>query len=403
MLAGTQHLAAMLLDIVRRFGLDALAERVVHRDEVPILAAPRHHRRRRGVAGRPGVVDPLDGVRRAGLAGQIGARGGRCQKRHPRAAQQRIDGKADGGIGHVDHRIDAIDVEPFAHDRRAHVGLVLVIGVDDLDLDVLAAAIEILRGHPRRFHRTHAVGVLEDAGDVIEHADPHHLIGDLRARRSEGGTRQCQRQNPAQPLHGRSPLLPDLLAPAIAALPANPGQCTGFQHRWLAFLYHATSVRPSRDTEAKARRRARPGWPGRERMHSLIDGDSPMTTAPAGSHRIVIVGAGFGGLEAAHRLAGAPVEITLIDRRNHHLFQPLLYQVATASLATSEIAWPIRYLLRGRQEVTTLFATVSGVDPPEGACCSKTAARCPMTRWCSPPARATPISAMTNGSRSRRG
>jgi NADH:ubiquinone reductase (H+-translocating) len=88
-----------------------------------------------------------------------------------------------------------------------------------------------------------------------------------------------------------------------------------------------------------------------------------MTTAPAGSHRIVIVGAGFGGLEAAHRLTGAPVEITLIDRRNHHLFQPLLYQVATASLATSEIAWPIRYLLRGRREVTTLFATVSGVDP----------------------------------------
>ena len=88
-----------------------------------------------------------------------------------------------------------------------------------------------------------------------------------------------------------------------------------------------------------------------------------MTTAPAGTHRIVIVGAGFGGLEAAHRLAGAPVEITLIDRRNHHLFQPLLYQVATASLATSEIAWPIRYLLRGRQEVTTLFATVNGVDP----------------------------------------
>ena len=77
---------------------------------------------------------------------------------------------------------------------------------------------------------------------------------------------------------------------------------------------------------------------------------------------MVIVGAGFGGLEAAFRLAGAPVEITLIDRRNHHLFQPLLYQVATASLATSEIAWPIRYLLRDRHEVTTLFANVSGVD-----------------------------------------
>jgi NADH dehydrogenase len=90
-----------------------------------------------------------------------------------------------------------------------------------------------------------------------------------------------------------------------------------------------------------------------------------MTTAqaqPAGLHHVVIVGAGFGGLEAALRLAGAPVRITLIDRRNHHLFQPLLYQVATAALATSEIAWPIRHLLRGRPEVTTLFATVCSVD-----------------------------------------
>src|ERR1700694_2239308 len=83
---------------------------------------------------------------------------------------------------------------------------------------------------------------------------------------------------------------------------------------------------------------------------------------PAEPHRGVIVGAGFGGLEATYRLAGAPVSITLVDRRNHHLFQPLLYQVATASLATSEIAWPIRYLLRDRPEGTTLFATVSGVD-----------------------------------------
>ncbi|GAC1496253.1 MAG: hypothetical protein NVS2B1_04350 [Bradyrhizobium sp.] len=88
-----------------------------------------------------------------------------------------------------------------------------------------------------------------------------------------------------------------------------------------------------------------------------------MATAQARpAHHVVIVGAGFGGLEATHRLAGTPVSITLVDRRNHHLFQPLLYQVATASLATSEIAWPIRYLLRGRPEVTTLFATVSGVD-----------------------------------------
>jgi NADH dehydrogenase len=86
-----------------------------------------------------------------------------------------------------------------------------------------------------------------------------------------------------------------------------------------------------------------------------------MTTAKE-PHRVVIVGAGFGGLEAAFGLAGVPVQITLVDRRNHHLFQPLLYQVATASLATSEIAWPIRYLLRDRPEVTTLFANANGID-----------------------------------------
>src|SRR5271163_4827149 len=97
----------------------------------------------------------------------------------------------------------------------------------------------------------------------------------------------------------------------------------------------------------------------------MLKAPPPMTTAqpqPPTPHHVVIVGAGFGGLEAAFGLAGAPVRITLFDRRNHHLFQPLLYQVATASLATSEIAWPIRYLLRDRSDVTTLFATVSGVD-----------------------------------------
>ena len=79
-------------------------------------------------------------------------------------------------------------------------------------------------------------------------------------------------------------------------------------------------------------------------------------------HRIVVVGAGFGGLETVKGLARAAVAISFIDQRNHHLFQPLLYQVATASLATSEIAWPIRSLVRNRPEVTTLLATVTGVD-----------------------------------------
>jgi NADH:ubiquinone reductase (H+-translocating) len=80
------------------------------------------------------------------------------------------------------------------------------------------------------------------------------------------------------------------------------------------------------------------------------------------AHHVVVVGAGFGGLEAVHRLRGAPVRITIVDRRNHHLFQPLLYQAATASLAPSEIAWPIRHLFRRRPDVTTLLASVESID-----------------------------------------
>ena len=79
-------------------------------------------------------------------------------------------------------------------------------------------------------------------------------------------------------------------------------------------------------------------------------------------HHVVIVGAGFGGLTAAQNLTRAALRITIIDQRNHHLFQPLLYQVATAALATSEIAWPIRFLMRKRGEVTTLLGSVTGVD-----------------------------------------
>lgn len=84
--------------------------------------------------------------------------------------------------------------------------------------------------------------------------------------------------------------------------------------------------------------------------------------ADTGRHHVVVVGAGFGGLQLISSLRGAGVKITLIDQRNHHLFQPLLYQVATTSLATSEIAWPVRHLLRRRKDVTTLLATATGVD-----------------------------------------
>ncbi|MEO1057127.1 MAG: NAD(P)/FAD-dependent oxidoreductase, partial [Actinomycetota bacterium] len=80
---------------------------------------------------------------------------------------------------------------------------------------------------------------------------------------------------------------------------------------------------------------------------------------------VVIVGGGFGGLEAAKRLARVEVDVTLIDRRNHHLFQPLLYQVATAGLNPSDIAHPIRSILRGQENVEVVLDEVTDIDPHE--------------------------------------
>jgi len=78
---------------------------------------------------------------------------------------------------------------------------------------------------------------------------------------------------------------------------------------------------------------------------------------------IIILGGGFGGLDAARALAGAPVRVTLIDRHNYHLFQPLLYQVATASLSPADVASPIRWILRRQANVQVLLAEARSIDP----------------------------------------
>jgi NADH dehydrogenase len=83
---------------------------------------------------------------------------------------------------------------------------------------------------------------------------------------------------------------------------------------------------------------------------------------PQSNPRVVILGAGFGGLEATKALRRAPVEITLIDRQNYHCFQPLLYQVATAALSPADIAWPIRHILRQQRNATVFMAEVNGID-----------------------------------------
>jgi NADH dehydrogenase len=88
-------------------------------------------------------------------------------------------------------------------------------------------------------------------------------------------------------------------------------------------------------------------------MQNVFDATQP---------RIVIVGAGFGGLQAAKALRKAPAQVAVIDRRNHHLFQPLLYQVATAELSPADISMPIRAALRGQRNTEVLLAEVTGVD-----------------------------------------
>jgi NADH dehydrogenase len=81
--------------------------------------------------------------------------------------------------------------------------------------------------------------------------------------------------------------------------------------------------------------------------------------------RVVIIGAGFAGLEVARGLRKVNVEITVIDKKNHHCFQPLLYQVATAALSPADIAWPVRSLLARQQNVRTVMSEVTGIDASE--------------------------------------
>ena len=81
-----------------------------------------------------------------------------------------------------------------------------------------------------------------------------------------------------------------------------------------------------------------------------------------GPHQVVIVGGGFGGLQAARGLRGADVEVTLIDRRNFHLFQPLTYQIATGALSPGEVAYPLRAVFKRNRNVRVLLAEVEPGD-----------------------------------------
>src|SRR4030081_2975623 len=100
-----------------------------------------------------------------------------------------------------------------------------------------------------------------------------------------------------------------------------------------------------------------------EPVATRADDTSPATGAPlARRKQIVIVGGGFGGIAAARALKRVDADVILVDRRNHHIFQPLLYQVATAVLAPSEIAAPIRQLTEKQRNLSVMWAEVRSVD-----------------------------------------
>jgi NADH dehydrogenase len=89
---------------------------------------------------------------------------------------------------------------------------------------------------------------------------------------------------------------------------------------------------------------------------------SASTSAQGQRHRVVVIGGGFGGLQAAKHLATAPVDLTIVDRRNFHLFQPLTYQVATGALSPGEVAYPLRAVFRRHRNVRVVMAEVTGFD-----------------------------------------
>ena len=88
-----------------------------------------------------------------------------------------------------------------------------------------------------------------------------------------------------------------------------------------------------------------------------------MSTTSSQRHRVLILGGGFAGLNAAQKLRRAPVGVTLVDRRNFHLFQPLLYQVATGSLSPGEISAPLRHVLSKHKNTEVLLGEAADIDP----------------------------------------
>ena len=136
-------------------------------------------------------------------------------------------------------------------------------------------------------------------------------------------------------------------------------RCVGAVWRW------PLPACGARWASAEGAERTQParGWPPIFYLAPVYCGVRlPMDTQPPAGPRVVIIGAGFGGLEAAKHLGDKPVHVTVIDRTIHHLFQPLLYQVASAALSPADISLPIRGILSDYANVAVVLAEVQSVD-----------------------------------------
>src|SRR6185437_15314280 len=169
-------------------------------------------------------------------------------------------------------------------------------------------------------------------------------------------------------LRGTEPLpargVRDLAPDPVAGRPGGAGTDRGLPRPG-----HAAPHRPPQPARGPhprpARRRdarRRGGLRRRRGPHASRGGSSRTRARILVSHRVVVIGGGFGGLNAIQSLRKADVEITLIDRRNFHLFQPLTYQVATGALSPGEVAYPLRAIFKSEQKVRVLLAEVAGFD-----------------------------------------
>ena len=200
-----QHLAAALDHHRLGVALERVAEGVVGGEEEPRVAAGLHDRAAGAVGQRPGVVGPVDRVGGARLAGEVGGGGARDQQRLALVAGDLVDGERDAGVRHVDDHVDLVGVEPLPGHLGADVGLVLVVGGDDLDLQSLLVGAEVLDGHTGRHHGALAGEIGVETRLVVQHADLDDAVGDLGgggAGRDDDGEGRGEHPGEA---HGKTP------------------------------------------------------------------------------------------------------------------------------------------------------------------------------------------------------